>query len=111
MIEINAATKARLEAAGFRETTVQELFGLTSAENELLETRLALARLIKELRQEHHLSQAMVAKRLNSDQGSVSKAERSDPSISIEWMVKAAFALGANRKQVGLAIGGGDRMG
>ncbi len=64
---MDAAVKARLEAAGFRETTVQELLGLTPEENELVETRQCEARLIRELRQTHHLTQEALAKRLGSD--------------------------------------------
>jgi hypothetical protein len=103
---MDEATKARLGQAGFRETTVQELFGLTPEENELVETRLALSRLIKELRRDNRLTQKKVAAMLSSDQGNVSKAEKSDPNISIEWLLKAAFKLGATRKQVGQALCG-----
>ncbi len=38
---MDAAMKSRLESAGFHATTVQELFGLTPEENDLIETRLA----------------------------------------------------------------------
>jgi DNA-binding XRE family transcriptional regulator len=103
---MDEALKARLEAAGFRETSVQELFGLTPEENELVEMRLALSQLVKQLRQEQHLTQKELAARVSSDQGYVSKAEKNDPSISIEWMLKAAFALGANRQDVAQAISG-----
>ncbi|HLK57811.1 MAG TPA: helix-turn-helix domain-containing protein [Chthonomonadaceae bacterium] len=97
-------TRARLEAAGFRETTVQELFGLTPEENEHIETRLALARLLKQLRQELHLTQKMMAVRIHSDQANVSRAEKNDPTISLEWMLKAIYALGADRERVAKAI-------
>ena len=98
--------KSRLEAAGFRQTSVQELLGLTTEENELVETRLALARLIKQLRQEQNITQKALAERLASDQGNVSKAEKNDPAISIEWMLRAAYALGADRRQVGRMLCG-----
>jgi DNA-binding transcriptional regulator YiaG len=101
---MDTTTKAKLEAAGFRETTVQELFALTSEENELVETRLALARLIQQLRQEQHLTQKALADRLGSDQGNVSKAEGNDASISIDWMLRAAFMLGATRQQIGRTL-------
>ena len=97
-------TKARLEAAGFRETNIRELLGLTDEQVEFIETRLALARLVKRLRGARHMSQATVAKLLDSDQANVSKAEHNDSSISIDWMVRAALALGANRKDIALAI-------
>src|ERR1022692_1566377 len=101
--KMEATTRQRLEDAGFRETTVQDLFGLTQDENELVETRLALSRLIKELRRDNHLTQHKLAELLRSDQGNVSKAETGDANVSIEWMLKAAFKLGATRKQVGRA--------
>ena len=101
---MDAQMRARIEAAGFVETNVQELFGLTPEENELLETRIALSRLIKSLRQQNRISQAAVAKHIGSDQARVAKAEKNDPSTSIELMLRVAFALGANRQQIGQAL-------
>lgn len=100
------AMKVRLEAAGFRETNVQELFGLSREEVELVETRLALCRLIKRLRTERGASQQAAARAIGSDQGNVSKAERNDATVSLEWMIRAAFALGASRQDVAHAIAG-----
>ena len=45
MRRMNTELKTRL-AAGFQETSVQELFGLTPEESELIETRLMLSRLM-----------------------------------------------------------------
>lgn len=103
---MDAQTKARIQAVGFVETNVQELFGLTPEENELVETRVALSRLIKSLREENRISQVTVAKHIGSDQARVAKAEKNDPSVSIELMLRVAFALGANRQQVGSALQG-----
>ncbi len=103
---MDEATRARLEAAGFHETNVQELFGLTDEENELVETRLALASLIRDLRRERHLTQQRAAELVGSDQANMSKAEKNGGSVSLDWMIKAAFALGASRTQVGRAISG-----
>jgi len=65
---MDAQTRARIEATGFVETNVQELFGLAPEENELVETHIALSRLIKSLRKENRISQATVVKHLGSDQ-------------------------------------------
>ena len=96
--------RGRLGEAGFIETTVQELFGLTSEENELVETRIALARLIKQLRRDSRMSQAAIAKRIGSDQARIARAEKNDPGISIELMLRVAYALGAKRQQVAEAL-------
>lgn len=105
--------KARLEPAGFRESNVQELFGLSREEMELVETRLALCRLIKRLRPERGVPQQAAARAIGSDQGNVSKAERNDATVSLECpvrihmeMTRAAFALGASRQDVAHAIAG-----
>ena len=103
---LDIETRAKLEAAGFVETNVQELFGLTPEENELVETRVVLSQLIKRLRQNAHISQAAVAKRIGSNQASVARAENNDPSVSIELMLRVAFTLGAKRQQVAQAICG-----
>ena len=101
---MDAQIRARLEAAGFVETNVQQLFGLTSEENELIETRIVLAQLMKDLRKQAHMSQAAVARRIGSDQSRVARAERSDPSVSIDLMFRIVLALGANRQQIGHAL-------
>jgi hypothetical protein len=106
VIAMDGVTRARIEAAGFRETTVEELLGLTAEEKELVETRLALSRLIRQLRHERGLTQKAVAARLGSNQANISRAEGNDPDISLEWLFRAAFALGASREQIGRAIGG-----
>ena len=103
---MKSAVRARLEAAGFRETSVQELLGLTPEETELVEMRLALSRLIKRLRHDKSVSQHALAERLGSDQANVSKAEGNASNMSLEWMFRAAFALGASREDIARAIGG-----
>ena len=101
---MNDAVKARLHSAGFEETTVEELLGLTAEEMEMIETRLALSRLIKELRLKEKISQTSLAKRLGSEQGNVSRAEQGDAALSLDWMIRAAYALGADRRQIAEAL-------
>jgi DNA-binding XRE family transcriptional regulator len=103
---MDTAMKKRLEAAGFVETTVRELLGLTPEEHELVETRLALSRLLRRLRAEQRLTQKGAAERARSDQANVSKAEKGDPSISLDWLIRTAYSLGASRQEVGRALCG-----
>ena len=100
------ATRDRLETGGFRETTVEELFGLSEEESALIEVRLALAGYIKRLRSERHITQQALAKRLGSDQANISKAERNDETVSLDWMLRAALVLGASRTEIGQVICG-----
>ena len=48
--------RRRLEAAGYRFTTVREFLGLTSAEMALIDMKVALARALKALRRHRRLT-------------------------------------------------------
>ena len=101
---MEAAAKARLEAAGFREMTVSEFLELTPEESEWIETRLALSRLIKQRRQESPLTPRELKKRFGPDAARILKMDNSDEDISLEWMLRVAFALGASRQEIGQAL-------
>ncbi len=62
--------------------------------------------MIRELCQRRDLTQRGAAELLRSDKANVSKAEKSNATVSLDWMIRAAFALGANRRQVGRVICG-----
>jgi hypothetical protein len=104
MKSMDKELRSRLEAAGFRETNVQDLLGLTPEEVELVETRLALSRLVKRLRAEKRLTQRAAAAMVRSDQSNLSKAEANDPEVSVDWLIRVAIALGASRQEIGRAL-------
>lgn len=95
----------RLQAAGFVETTVQELFDLTPEDMEWIETYLALSRLIKRQRKRARLSQTQLARRIGSDQATISRMETNPTQLSLDLLFKAAFAMGATRQQIANALG------
>lgn len=101
---MTAARQKRLEALGWRFGTVQEFLGLSDEEAELIETKLDLARLVRERRQAARVSQAAFAKRLGSSQSRVAKIEAADPQVSLDLMVRAAYALGATKADVGRVL-------
>ncbi|MEA2694227.1 MAG: hypothetical protein QOJ16_3614 [Acidobacteriota bacterium] len=96
--------KERLEAAGFKFGTVGELFGLTAAEEELVELKVALAEAIRERREEHSLSQADLARLIGTGQARVSKLERSSEATSLDTLFRCMLALGATRQDLAEAI-------
>jgi DNA-binding transcriptional regulator YiaG len=107
---MDAARRARLEAAGFKVGTVQEFLGLTSEENALIEVRLALSTALKDRRQAQNLTQTTLARRLRSSQSRVAKMEAGDPSVSLDLLLRALLATGATREEVGQVIAtGSDR--
>lgn len=97
--------RKRLEAAGWKVGTVKEFLGLTAAESSLIEIRLALARGLRARRARQRLTQTTLARRIDSSQSRVAKMEAGDPSVSIDLLVRALLALGADPRELARIIG------
>lgn len=96
---MDAKKKARLEAAGLSVGTVQDFLGLTDAEAQLIEMKLALGRGVKERRKLRRMSQAQLAALIGSTQPRVANLERG--SASMDMLTRTLLALGASRDDVG----------
>ncbi len=103
---MDAAKRARLEAAGFKVGTVEEFLGLTPAESALVEARLALSKALRERRQAQGLSQSALARRMKSSQSRVAKIEAGDPTVSLDLMARAFFETGASVRELAAALAG-----
>ena len=101
---MKTATKRKLEAAGWRVGNTKEFLGLTDAEEQLVEMKLALARILRSVRERHRLTQAELAKRVRSSQSRVAKMEAGDVSISLDLLMKTLFAAGAKNQEVAKAV-------
>ena len=97
-------TKKRLEAAGWKTGDAQDFLGLSEAEAELIEMKLALAEDLRARRIERHLNQTQVARVLGSSQSRVAKMEAADASVTIDLLIKALLKLGARRKDVARVV-------
>ena len=97
---MKAEKKKRLEAAGWKVSTVSEFLGLTDEETALIELKLDLARAVKAERMRRKMTQAEVGERLGSSQSRVAKMEAGDPSVSIDLLVRALLGLGVNRRDL-----------
>lgn len=84
---------------------MQEFLGLSAAESALIEIRLALARGLRVRRERKHLTQGSLARRIGSSQSRVAKMEAGDPSVSIDLLVRALLALGADPRDLARIIG------
>ena len=96
--------QVRLEANGWRVGSAQEFLDLSAEEAALVETKLRLSRAVRERRAKLAQSQAALAKRLHSSQSRVAKMEAADPTVSVDLLLKALFALGATPGDVATAI-------
>jgi predicted XRE-type DNA-binding protein len=97
--------RQKLEAAGWKVGTA-DFLQLSSKEVEIIEIRLSLSKSLKQLRKDKQLSQQELAKGISSSQSRVAKMEASDPSVSIDLLVRSLLSLGAARKDIALAISG-----
>jgi len=101
---MNTEKKKRLEAAGWKATTVQEFLSLSDADMEYIETKVALSRQLRELRAKKHLTQTTLAAALKTSQSRVAKMEKGDPTVSVDLLLQALFRLGATRRELARAI-------
>ncbi|MGH7665139.1 MAG: helix-turn-helix transcriptional regulator [Gemmatimonadaceae bacterium] len=90
----------RLEAQGWQIGSAAEFLGLSEAEGQLVEMKLALSAQLRTTRQQRHWTQTALAKRLGSSQSRVAKMEAGDPSVSLELLVRGLLAVGATPKEI-----------
>ena len=99
------AKKKKLEAAGWRVGSAADFLGLTDDESAFVELKLVLSEELRGRRQDQGLTQIELAKRLGSSQSRVAKMEASDPSVSVDLLIRGLFATGASRAEIANAIG------
>ncbi|MBI4520634.1 MAG: helix-turn-helix transcriptional regulator [Gemmatimonadetes bacterium] len=96
--------RKRLESGGWRVGSVAEFLGLSEDEAVFVELKLALSSELRDRRQEQGLSQVELAKRLGSSQSRVAKMEASDPSVSVDLLIRGLLAAGATKNDIAGAI-------
>lgn len=88
-----AKRRRALKEMGGRVTTVAEFLGMSAAEEELMELELKLANKLKATRIESGLSQAALAKKLNTNQATIARMEACSKT-SVEAYMRALRVLG-----------------
>ena len=96
--------KTRLESAGWRVGGAGDFLELSEEESTFVELKLALSSGLKDLRTEQGLTQGDLAERLGSSQSRVAKMEASDPSVSLDLLIRGLLAAGATKKDIAAAI-------
>jgi predicted XRE-type DNA-binding protein len=102
---MEAKTKARLEAAGWKVGDTQDFLNLSEAEADFIEMKLALAEDLRARRLERRLNQTQVARIVGSSQSRVAKMEAADAAVSVDLLIKTLLKLGATRRDVAKAVG------
>lgn len=84
---------------GWVEGSVQDLLGLSDDEAAIVEMRVRLAERVREKRRGQRMTQKELARRMQSTQPRVARLEQADASM--EMLIRALFALGSTRKEIG----------
>ena len=96
--------RAKLEARGWRVGSAAEFLALSPEEAALVEIKVALSRSLRLRRTKQRLSQTALARHLKSSQSRVAKMESADPTVSVDLLLRALFALGATPRDVAKAL-------
>ena len=96
--------KDRLAKRGWKVGSVAEFLDLSAEESAYIEIKLALSEKLRERRRRKKLTQAQLAKAIDSSQSRVAKMEAGDPTVSIDLLVKSLLALGVSKKELGRTI-------
>ncbi len=92
-------TKQKMLAeAGWIVGSVKDFLKLTPAEAAYFELKLRLSLQLREQRRSSGLTQAELARQIGSSQSRIAKAEANDPSVSVDLLVRALFAMGITPK-------------
>ena len=97
---MRAQKRRRLQAAGWKETSVKEFLNLSEADLQYIEMKLALSRLLRLVRERRRLTQIKAAALLKTSQSRFARMEAGDPSVSLDLLVRGLFALGASPKDL-----------
>jgi predicted XRE-type DNA-binding protein len=92
--------RRRLEAKGWKVGTTQDFLRLTAEEAAYVEVKVRLAIGVREWRRRRNLTQAALARRLQSSQSRIAKMEAGDPSVSLDLLVRSLLILGASRREL-----------
>ena len=97
----------RLRGTGWEVGDAGDFLELSEEERAFIGTKLALAAAVRDRRRHRKLSQTQLARRIGSSQSRVAKMEASDPSVSLDLLVRSLFNLGATLADVAKAIRAG----
>ncbi len=92
---MNISKKARLQRKGWAVGDTPEFLNLNPQEAQFVELKLALAAGVRQLREQHGMTQAALAEQLGSSQSRVAKMEAADRSVTVDLMMRSLLAIGA----------------
>ena len=94
----------RLEKKGWKAGSAAEFLDLSNEEASFIEMKLALSEKLRDRRTKKKITQAELARAIQSSQSRVAKMEAGDPTVSIDLLMKSLLALGVSKKELGRTI-------
>ena len=91
---MDSKKKKRLEEKGWRIGSTEDFLELSAEESAYIELKMALSENLKSIRKRKRMTQAQLAKVLNSSQSRIAKMESGDPSVSLDLLFRSLFTLG-----------------
>jgi DNA-binding XRE family transcriptional regulator len=93
-----------LRKKGWKLGSAADLPGLSHEEAAYVEMKVSLAEKLQEKRKYKRLTQHELADLIHSSQSRVAKMENSDPTVSMDLLVKSLLALGSSPRELAEAI-------
>lgn len=97
---VRESKRRRLAARGWAIGTTQDFLRLTAEEVAYVELKVRLAMGLRAWRRRRNLTQAELARRLQSSQSRIAKMEAGDPSVSLDLLIRSLLTLGASPREV-----------
>ena len=101
---MKAKKKKQLKVKGWRVGSASDFLDLSPEEAAFIEMKLALSRHLRRVRLKEPMTQTELARRLRSSQSRVAKMEASDPSVTMDLIIRGLLVLGVSPKQVARII-------
>lgn len=98
------AKRKRLAAKGWKTGSAQDFLNLSDQERAYVDLKLKLSEALKRRRLSRKLTQAELAKAVNSSQSRVAKMEAGDSTVSIDLLVRSLYATGTSDKELAKII-------
>jgi len=101
---MHESKRKRLQKKGWRIGDAKEFLGLSDEESEYIDLKLKLSKALKETRRQQGLTQVQAARVLRSSQSRIAKMEAGDPSVSVDILIRALFAMGTTARELGRVV-------
>ena len=94
----------KLQKHSWKSGDAADFLGLSKEEATYVELKVSLARYLQKKRQARRLTQDGLARLIHSSQSRVAKMEKSEPTVSIDLMVRSLLALGVSKAELRRAM-------